>query len=163
MTSNTAQQLLFFTLLVAANILWYNLHNLVDVAHLRKLNQDFGPLAVSFVPSLVSISGHFLPTSEGTNDFIDYLVWPWNADWWNPQGRHSTKAYFMALWNQCIAVVDRLTATYLEQLLNNGIHSLIQMQQNERTVDYHPSSNKRLFEILFIWLCIPLWMGSLRW
>jgi hypothetical protein len=20
-----------------------------------------------------------------------------------------------------------------------------------------------LFEILFIWLCIPLWMGSLRW
>jgi hypothetical protein len=84
MTSNAAQQLLVFTLLVAANILCYNLHNLVDVACLRELNQDFRPLAVSLhslVPFLVPTSVHFLPTSKGTNDFINYLVWPWNADW----------------------------------------------------------------------------------
>jgi hypothetical protein len=102
MTSNAAQQLLVFTLLVAANILCYNLHILVDVACLQELNQDFVPLAVSLhslVPSLVPTSVHFVPTSKGINDFINYLVWPWNADWWNLQGRHSTKAYFMALWN----------------------------------------------------------------
>jgi hypothetical protein len=60
----------------------------------------FGTLAVSLVPSLVPTSGHFLPTSEGTNDFINHLIWPWNADWWNLQGRCSTKkAYFTALCN----------------------------------------------------------------
>lgn len=94
-------------------------------------------------PSLVLWGGYPIPTSEGTNDFIDYLVWPRNADWWNPQGRRSAKAYFTALWNhfqtkparEGIAVVDGLVATNLEQLLNNGIYSLIEKQQNERTVD----------------------------
>jgi len=64
-----------------ANILSYNLHNLVDVARLRELNQIFGPMAVSLIPSLVPKSGHFLPTSDETNGFVHQLMtyFEWDA------------------------------------------------------------------------------------